>query len=94
MYSLTEQRFLLELLKAKQTGGYFKQPRSYYYKTMKLLQLGDHIDVVNTDPLEFELNILGECIASLVAKHPTTPKTWLKYAHTVEMYLLRRRFKK
>lgn len=89
MYSKTEQLFLLEMLKAKQTNGVFKQNRSYFYRTMRLLEQNGAVRVRNSDPLEFELTVFGECLASFIAKHSNTPLKWRRYSHTVEMYLLR-----
>lgn len=88
MYSKSEQRLLLELLKAKQTATPLKTNGSYWFKTVKLLEEGDHLKVISTHPNQYELSTFGECMASMIAKHPKTNPKWLKYAKTVEMYLL------
>lgn len=89
MFSLLEQRFLLELLKAKRTGGTFRRGNSYFYKTMRSLERNDYAKIVSKSPLTFEITVLGMCLASLIAKHDKTVPGFKKYAGTVEMYLLK-----
>ncbi len=85
MFSLKEQLFLLELLKADRQGGIFRVKSSFHYNTMENLCLNEYVYVVSNKPKIYGLTIIGECLASLIAKHNKTDPKFLKFAGTVDM---------
>lgn len=98
MFSIVEQRYLLEMLKSEQTRNRFtkfdkwdKTTRTrQFYRVMGLLKENDLITstpINNSNRKRYKLTVFGRAIASIIAKHTKT-EGYKKYAFSVEMYLV------
>lgn len=89
MFSRKEQQLLLEILKATQTGEEIKIKSTFEYKTINLLEKNDYLVLKQTCPKSVRLSGVGDCLASIIAKHTNTNKKYLKYAGNVRMFIYR-----
>jgi len=92
MFSIIEQKYLLELLKKERLNEPppSNSKSSQFYRVMRLLKENELIiikPVDNSQRKTYKLTVFGEAMASLIAKHTKT-EGYKEYAFTVEMYLV------
>jgi hypothetical protein len=74
---------------AERRNQLFQPKRSYYFwKTIKTLEANDCITIKDGKRKEFKLTTFGQCMASIILKHPKGNEKLRKYAYTVEFWLL------
>lgn len=91
MFSIVEQKILLEMLKNERLRlpPKSRSKPSAYYRTMKLLRENDLIEIEkNGNSKNYKLTIYGRVIASFIAKHTKTEVLYKRFAYTVESYLV------
>lgn len=91
MFSIVEQRYLLELLKRERLAELpsANSKPSQFYRVMSLLEKNALITITpmtNSQRKTYKLTVFGRAMASIIAKHTKT-EGYKKYAFTVEMFL-------
>ncbi len=87
MFSRKEQYFLLELLRCREQRVNFRVYSSFDYRTMSVLIENGYVKILGDKPRIYGLTVIGQCLASLIAKHTRTEKRYVKYAGNVEMLI-------
>lgn len=86
MFSIVEQKILLEMLKNERLNlpSKSKSKPSAYYRTMRLLRENELIEIEkNGNSKNYKLTIYGKAIASFIAKHTKTEVIYKRFAYTI-----------